>query len=818
MGPNKNLFQLLTLLLFLFTQTLLNAQQVDKKLYEKNFYRSLDYIYEENYDKALAILYELDSLKAPQFLKNSENFQFFIDSQFINIEQVYVKYLIAVCHLEKNGDPQTALPYIEYVLESGYSNTPTIIYKDLGRLYYLDYQFAKAIYYFNKYLEKVSNKDEFYGYTKMMINASLNAQSIIKDTIYSEISGLRGNINNEAHDEINVVVNFDGTILYFEKDSLKKNRNQIMLSRNEFGIWTKSKILEFPNSFMQNAQNIRIAGMDFEQENLLIYKDTPNESSVYLCKISGDKVIELQPLNYSFLQKGDGRISFGKNNKEIYFSSSRAGGKGGYDIYKIDQKHNGTWDSIVNLEVINTALDEIDPFFNRKNMMLYFSSSSYQSMGGFDIFMSPMVKNKTGNAQNIGFAINTVGNNRSFTTSTTNNLAFYSSNQKRNIRLHDLYSVKLNESIPLTLLNGTFQAGNPPKPVNLKLSVIETSTKEKIKYSFTSQKALGKYFIIFEPGKVYDLLFEAEGYKPQKITIEVPKQEYFYQIFQSISLQPFTDSTQLEAAEITVKNNFYDLGKLANDSITGYLSEMQNLFYDVSGKIDSINSYVKQSLNQETEESNGSIGAESQLNDLLLLIENSIINTDTATINQLFEKSEKTEIYSHSYHSSLATKKHFIVIEGDTIFTAPPLKAFKNISAQRITDITGANQIQSLIDADSTKSTNTLVFQYEMKIDVNQTSVSPEYFNLLFDVIQLINENPYLYISIEAISFNAEVDRIKEINALKSKSMMVHEFLQKNGCDCQNSILQTTFKPDLLTAENNNKYYFIIIKIFDIRK
>lgn len=72
----------------------------------------------------------------------------------------------------------------------------------------------------------------------------------------------------------------------------------------------------------------------------------------------------------------------------ILFASDRDGGFGGLDIWMapIEDKHQlGT---PINLEKINTAGNEITPFYDSVNAKLYFSSDDYLNIGGYDIFVA----------------------------------------------------------------------------------------------------------------------------------------------------------------------------------------------------------------------------------------------------------------------------------------------------------------------------------------------------------------------------------------------------------------------------------------------
>lgn len=73
----------------------------------------------------------------------------------------------------------------------------------------------------------------------------------------------------------------------------------------------------------------------------------------------------------------------------LYFSSNRPGGKGGMDIWYCEIDDYGALSEPVNMgETINTAGNEVTPFFNYFTKTLYFSSDALGGMGGLDIYKS----------------------------------------------------------------------------------------------------------------------------------------------------------------------------------------------------------------------------------------------------------------------------------------------------------------------------------------------------------------------------------------------------------------------------------------------
>jgi tetratricopeptide (TPR) repeat protein len=101
-------------------------------------------------------------------------------------------------------------------------------------------------------------------------------------------------------------------------------------------------------------------------------------------------------------------------NNILYFSSDRPGGIGGMDIwYTVIQ--NDVPQMPINLgSIINTPGDEITPFYDNTNGILYFSSDWHPGLGGYDIFKSKGGLSSWEQPKNIGYPINSGANDFNF--------------------------------------------------------------------------------------------------------------------------------------------------------------------------------------------------------------------------------------------------------------------------------------------------------------------------------------------------------------------------------------------------------------------
>ena len=98
----------------------------------------------------------------------------------------------------------------------------------------------------------------------------------------------------------------------------------------------------------------------------------------------------------------------------LYFVSDREGGYGGMDIwYSIVR--NGVADEPVNLgPMVNSSADEYTPFYDQRNGILYFSSDRAGGKGGFDIYSAVGQRNTWQKAEPVCGCLNSEQNDLYF--------------------------------------------------------------------------------------------------------------------------------------------------------------------------------------------------------------------------------------------------------------------------------------------------------------------------------------------------------------------------------------------------------------------
>jgi outer membrane protein OmpA-like peptidoglycan-associated protein len=113
----------------------------------------------------------------------------------------------------------------------------------------------------------------------------------------------------------------------------------------------------------------------------------------------------------------------------MYFASNRAGGLGGYDIYVSYRSARG-WSVPKNLGYpVNTPGDEMSPYIDDSGR-LFFSSDFHEGFGGLDVFTADPMPWGWANVQNLGNVVNSSYDDMYFIYDHKKQIGYFSSNRK----------------------------------------------------------------------------------------------------------------------------------------------------------------------------------------------------------------------------------------------------------------------------------------------------------------------------------------------------------------------------------------------------
>lgn len=180
-------------------------------------------------------------------------------------------------------------------------------------------------------------------------------------------------------------------------------------------------------------------------------------------KVSGEwtNIKEVPLLNNDLYSVGHPALS--PDDKKLYFISDMEGGFGGTDIY-VSKWKDGSWGVPENLgPLINSPGNEMFPFM-ADDGTLYFSSNGSGGMGGMDVFASAFSNNSWSSPRNLGFPVNSFGDDIGFIINRQNKAGFFSSNRESPTGIDYLYSFEKPD--PVFLVMGVVVDKDTRKPLS----------------------------------------------------------------------------------------------------------------------------------------------------------------------------------------------------------------------------------------------------------------------------------------------------------------------------------------------------------------
>jgi outer membrane protein OmpA-like peptidoglycan-associated protein len=225
----------------------------------------------------------------------------------------------------------------------------------------------------------------------------------------------------------------------------------------------------------------------------------------------------ITPFPYNDDQISVGQPALSADNKTIYFASDMTGGKGGTDIYKCTLDENNKWSSPVNLGFeINTEGNEMFPYVDSKNT-LFFSSDGRGGLGGLDIFFSRFRDGKYEVPRNIGYPISSSKDDFGITVNQDETEGYYSSNRLNNFGDDDIY--KFNTIIPISRIITIRSIVLDPTKKPISQAFIKVKNLLTNEVTDTKSNDIGKIEFTFLPNQEYEIIANKNGFKETKIEV-----------------------------------------------------------------------------------------------------------------------------------------------------------------------------------------------------------------------------------------------------------------------------------------------------------
>ncbi len=267
---------------------------------------------------------------------------------------------------------------------------------------------------------------------------------------------------NTGWSEYNPLVTVDSLFWWgsLQPDTLRDNFNYLLLSTHSeklsFEIQTDTILIDSVNVYSFSRGR-------YPDE--IFFSKCPGKNQKTPCKIfqarwkNGELVEKIEmpePINQHSSDARHPQFALCQGIPYLIFSSNRPGGYGNYDIYVANLIDQNVWNAG---ETINSPDDEITPFYHEADQSLFFSSSWYGSLGGFDVFRSYTSDLKSFSPpHNLASPINSSFDEIFFHINPYNQLSYFVSNRPLNDNrqmncCYDMYYFESGYSISDSVLN-----------------------------------------------------------------------------------------------------------------------------------------------------------------------------------------------------------------------------------------------------------------------------------------------------------------------------------------------------------------------------
>ncbi len=321
---------------------------------------------------------------------------------------------------------------------------------------------------------------------------------------------------------------------------------------------------------------------------------------IYYARREGDRwsvpVNPGPPLN-SYLW--DSQPSISADGNTIYFTSSRKGSMGPMDIWKATRNEKGNWNTPQNMgPLINTGGNELSPFIHHDNNTLYFASDGHPGMGGLDIFYSRRDDDGNwGKPKNIGYPINTHGDEFAMIVGASGQYAWFSSDMEGGHGDSDLYTFELYPEArpqPHTYMRGVVVDAQTKKPLAAKFELINLHDGQTLTEA-SSDPVDGSFLVAIPTKKDLALNVSKEGYlffseHFSYANIRTEAEPYL----RNIPLQPISEGQPVVLRNIFFETDSYALRETSYaelNRLVRFMKDNPGVHIEISGHTDSTGTF-----------------------------------------------------------------------------------------------------------------------------------------------------------------------------------------------------------------------------------
>lgn len=344
-------------------------------------------------------------------------------------------------------------------------------------------------------------------------------------------------------DEYSASITPDNRYIYFTRKTYVERENRgtpgdmgkdlvELFYRSEFkdGKWTQGEAMERPFNLGHNNGAAAVTADNKAMYFVICENNLADNCDIWYTEWHHYRWKPLMrmpnPVNATGYWDSHPTISYDGNT--LIFSSDRPGGYGGADLYITTRQADGSWSKPQNLGAdINTKGNEITPFLHSDSQTLYFSSQGHDNLGGYDVFYSKrQADGSWSKPRNLGFPLNTKGDEISFFVSLDGKTAYMCSDELKDGKGNpvkvgglDVFVFELHEAVrpeEVVLMEGRLQT---PEGSVLGGTIEIRDENNNRTHTIRADSMDGKFVAMFMVGQNYSLTVKEEGMAFSQIEI-----------------------------------------------------------------------------------------------------------------------------------------------------------------------------------------------------------------------------------------------------------------------------------------------------------
>jgi len=486
-----------------------------------------------------------------------------------------------------------AVEQYRYALDINPEFSRSVYYK-LGDMEIRDAQYPEAQQHLEKYLTYPNLEAKNIQYAKLLIQDCIFSIDALKHPVPFKPINVGPGVNT-ADDEYWPVATADENTLIFTRNI--NNNEDFYKSEKVDGKWQTATYL----SDQINTPNYNEGSECISPDGRYLFftgcnrPDGLGRCDIYIAEKKGDDWGKPYDLNPPVNTPGwESQPSISADGRTLYFVSNRKGGYGGYDIWRSTVTDKG-WSEPENLGPnINTGYDEQSPFIADDDSTLYFSSNGWPGMGGIDLFVSHLGKDgQWGKPINLGYPINTSGDENGLTVTAEGNYAFFSSNNLNGYGGYDIYTFEMPVNIRprrVTYVKGFVTDAITKQPLQAAVEIVDLE-KNKPVYQDYSSPTQGDFLATLVTGKNYGLNISKDGYLFYSANFSLVGSETKSPFIINVALSPIEVGNKVVLNNIFFDSNKFDLKPESKDELqklVSFLNLNPTVHIEISGHTDDV--------------------------------------------------------------------------------------------------------------------------------------------------------------------------------------------------------------------------------------